>query len=929
MKTKIAVLLGGLLIPLLSISQVTTNNAQTVEWYVQNVLVGTGVTITNVQYNGGPATVPMPCVGEFANVPTGADVGLVEGMIMGSGDITMASQLNIAGSSSLGGTGAMGVDTDLQSITVNQIYDECIVEFDFVPDGDSIKFNYVFASEEYDEYVCGSVNDAFGFFLTGPNPLGGAYTAQNVALIPDPASWPTLVYTATGVSINSVNLGVAGSAGSASTCTAVDPAWTTYNIFYTQNLTGNYEYDGRTIALPVAVPVICGQTYHIKLAIGDGGDSAFDSGVFLEKGSFSSLNTVNVSAEVANGDTILYEGCNEAFFAFSRPDTTLDFTVYFNVTGTATMGSDYSNIPDSLEMPAGVFNDTIFIFPNIDTLVEPTETIVIEIYYLNCLGTFDTITATLIITDFVPLTATMNIPPVDPCLAPDSLLVNLAFTGGGSLDSLSWDMGNGTIIIDDTIVNYYYTTQGTYYIEMYARDVCGNDTTLYDTVVYIANYTVSSAVQPPDQMLCFPPYDVDFDAGLPAPPNAYWDFGDGTGTSTTINPTYTYADTGSYTVMYIAIDSSTCNIADTVYMTVLIEAPETLTASIDIPFVDPCLAPDSLLVHMEFTGSGADSIHWDMGNGVTFINDTMVDYYYTTNGVYIITMYAEDICGNTAIISDTLSYIAAVTATNAIPPPDQLLCDPPFDVTFDGGTPAPPNAFWDFGDASGTSTTVSPTYTYADTGTYNVMFVAIDSSTCNIADTAYMTVVVEQAETFAAVLDFDPPPPCGSDTMFLDMAFTGSGADSLIWDMDDGNVFNTNSVNHYYTIPGTYTITMEAYDLLCNKSEIISHTVNFLGAQVFTVIVPNVFTPNGDGVNDEVKFDDADPNGNFNFVVFNRWGKKVFESTNPLTNWDGKNPNGKELEDGLYYYELIFKDQCSAEEEQTRTGYIHLMTRQN
>jgi len=757
MKIKIAVLLGGLLIPFLNYAQVTTDNTQTVEWYVQNVLVGTGVTITNVQYNGGPATVPMPCVGEFGNLPTGADIGLVDGMIMGSGDITMASQNNLGGGSSLGGTGAAGVDTDLAGITISPIFDECIVEFDFVPDGDSIKFNYVFASEEYDEYVCGTVNDAFGFFLTGPNPLGGSYTAQNVALIPDPTTWPVLNYTTTPVSINTVSLGVAGTFGTAGTCAAVDPLWSTYNVFYTQNTTGNYEYDGRTIALPVAVPVTCGQTYHIKLAIGDGGDSAFDSGVFLEKGSFSSLNAVNVSAEVANGDTILYEGCNAAFFAFDRPDTNSAFTVYFNVTGTATMGSDYSNIPDSLELPVGTANDTIFIFPLIDALAEPSETVVIEIYYLNCLGTYDTISATLVITDFTPLTATMDIPPVDPCLAPDSLLVNLEFTGGGSLDSLSWDMGDGSFFVDDTIVNYYYTTQGTYYIEMYARDVCGNDTTLFDTVVYIANYSVS----------------------------------------------------------------------------------------------------------------------------------------------------------------------------NAIPPPDQLLCDPPFDVTFDGGTPAPPNAYWDFGDASGTSNVVSPTYTYGDTGTYNVMFVAIDSSTCNIADTAYMTVVVEQAETFAAVLDFDPPPPCGSDTMFVDMAFTGSGADSLIWDMDDGNVFNTNSVNHYYTTPGTYTITMEAYDLLCNKSETISQTINFLGPQVFTVIVPNVFTPNGDGVNDEVKFDDADPNGSFSFMVFNRWGKKVFESTNPLTNWDGTNPNGKALEDGLYYYELIFKDQCSEQEEQTRTGYIHLMTNQN
>ena len=750
MKTILPICLAVCMLPSVIFSQVNTDNTQTVEWYVQNVLVGAGVAISNVQYNGGSAAVPMPQVGQFDNLPSGADVGLSEGMILGSGDITMASQANISGGSSLGGTGNSGVDADLASISTVGIFDECIVEFDFIPDGDSINFNYVFASEEYDEYACATFNDAFGFFLTGPHPGGGTYSSQNLALIPDPATWPVLTYTSTPVSINTVNLGVAGLSGTASNCSSIDPAWASYNIFYTQNLGSNYEYDGRTTVLPVKVPVICGQTYHIKLAIGDGGDASFDSGVFLEKGSFSS-NAISVSAEIANGDTILWEGCNEAYFAFSRPDTTIDFTVYFNVTGTATMGDDYSSIPDSLVMSAGTYYDTIFLYPNVDTIVESAETVTIEIYFPNCLGGFDTISATLTINDYIPLTATMDIPPVDPCDAPDSLLVQL-----------------------------------------------------------------------------------------------------------------------------------------------------------------------------EFTGQGADSIHWDMGNGVTFIDDTIVNYYYTSQGTYYITMYAEDVCGNNATVVDTVEYIVNFTQSNAVPPPDMLLCDPPYDVTFDAGAPAPPMAFWDFGDGSGTSTQINPTYTYADTGSYSVMYVAIDSSTCNIADTAFFTVNIEQAESFAAQMSFEPPPPCGVDTLFVDLAFTGSGADSLVWDMGDGIVYNTTTVNHFYTVPGTYTVTMEAYDLVCNKTETISQEVSFLGPQLFEVIVPNVITPNGDQQNDEVKFEDADPTGEFNVIIWNRWGAKVYESNSPSNNWNGTKENGKALEEGLYYYELIYKDRCSGQDEQLKTGYIHL-----
>ena len=155
-------------------------------------------------------------------------------------------------------------------------------------------------------------------------------------------------------------------------------------------------------------------------------------------------------------------------------------------------------------------------------------------------------------------------------------------------------------------------------------------------------------------------------------------------------------------------------------------------------------------------------------------------------------------------------------------------------------------SFWDFDDGT-TSTLTNPSHTFVDTGFFNVMYVAIDSSTCNIADTTYLTVDINQSETFAASIDFTPPPPCGSDTMWVNLQFTGSGADSLIWDMGDGNIYMDTVVNHFYTVPGSYTISLHAVDTLCNKSETINNTVVFLGNIASEIIVPNVFTPNGDG----------------------------------------------------------------------------------
>jgi gliding motility-associated-like protein len=450
-------ILSFLLIPAIYIGQISVNNtSMTVEQYVQNVLLGGGVSISNVQYNGGPANINNNQVGSF-NDPN-SNIGLGSGLIMGSGDVQMAAQQNTGTGASLGGTGNPGTDTDLQSITPNQIYDECVIEFDFIPDGDTISFNYVFASEEYPDFVCGTVNDAFGFFITGTDPNGGTYNAQNIALIPNPNN-PSL-YTTTAVSINTVNPGVAGLFGMAFNCSSIDPNWASYNVFYQGNTSNNYEYNGSTTVLVAKAHVVCGETYHIKLAIGDGGDAAFDSGVFLEEGSFSSSG-VSIETGINNGsalsslDTLLYEGCNNAYFVFSRIDTNVDFTIQFDVSGTAQNGIDFPTIPDSLVMPIGTQSDTLFIYPNVDNLLEPTETVIIYIYYISCGSQLDTISATLYINDYTPLSLVL----------PDSVNICPEIDGsyflegawGGGIDPYNFLWSNGSTDTNSITVSPYST----------------------------------------------------------------------------------------------------------------------------------------------------------------------------------------------------------------------------------------------------------------------------------------------------------------------------------------------------------------------------------------------------------------------------------------------------------------------------------------
>lgn len=440
------------LLPFFCVCQlIIDNNNLSIDQYIQNILIGDGVSISNVTFNAGPASILSEQLGSFED-NNSLVTGISNGFIMGTGDVQLAAQPNISEGESLGGTGLPGSDADLQSLTSNTIYDECVIEFDFIPEGDSISFNYVFGSEEYPEYVCATYNDAFGFFLTGPNPYGADYNAKNIALIPNPNNLET--FTNTPVAINTVNPGVSGLFGFSTTCSAIDPNWSSYSIFYNDNNNSAMEYDGSTTVLKATAAVYCGVSYHIKLAIGDGGDSNYDSGVFLEGSSFSS-NVVEIESGIAQGDTLLYEGCNSAFFNFERVDASNDFTIYFELGGTATMGEDYPIISDSIIVPAGQFRDTIFIYPTLDSIAESTESIELSIIFERCYGQFDTSKATIYISDYSPLNLSL-IDSLNICNDfGETALIKADWNGGINPFNFEWSNGQS---IDSIIVSPEFNT---------------------------------------------------------------------------------------------------------------------------------------------------------------------------------------------------------------------------------------------------------------------------------------------------------------------------------------------------------------------------------------------------------------------------------------------------------------------------------------
>lgn len=370
-------------------------------YLVEEVLTGGGcLVVENVIYRGDPAA-----LGYFKR-KNNMDIGFSEGIMLLTGDSTnIYGPNNDTGPANDTDFNRPG-DADLEALIPpdNQgfnisTYDAAILEFDFVPTSEVLTFNYVFASDEYPEYVCSDYNDVFAFFISGPGIVG----TENLAIIPN---------TNIPVAINSVNNGIPGANASFPTPNCISLANSQY---YVTNNPGNplSQFDGYTIPLTaMATDLVPCETYHIKLALADAGDGIFDSAVFLEANSFSAGSEIDVSSIGSVGGTRnVLEGCQTGQFVFRRVNyTTLDnpYEIEYTVSGTAINGVDYTGLSGQIIIPPGDTSIVVTIEAVNDNLEEDVESITLTIENVQCECTFVPLSASLLLFDNTNVTAGEN-----------------------------------------------------------------------------------------------------------------------------------------------------------------------------------------------------------------------------------------------------------------------------------------------------------------------------------------------------------------------------------------------------------------------------------------------------------------------------------------------------------------------------------------
>ena len=359
-------------------------------YQMASIIAGPGVTVFNASYVGMPIA-----SGSFNSV--GTAVGLNSGIVLTTGEAvqSIGPNDNDASTTQFSTAG----DSDLESLTGAQTFDAAVLEFDFIPQSDTLTFRYVFASEEYPEFVCSEFNDLFGFFISGPGIVG----KSNLALIPG---------TTSPVAINTVNNGSIGLSVSGPPSTNCG---LTNSAFYIDNTGGlDIQYDGLTTILTAEIIVTRCLTYHLKIAIADGADSALNSGVFIEAGSLSSTAIVTAGSD-------------------------LSACVNLNsfIGGASTVGWNYSWSPATGLNNAAISNPSIALTNNGTSPVSYNYVVTAD----N--GTTCILHDTVVVTINPFPTSPFSISTLSSCQGDT---VNINYTGNTITGNYNWNFSGGTIV---------------------------------------------------------------------------------------------------------------------------------------------------------------------------------------------------------------------------------------------------------------------------------------------------------------------------------------------------------------------------------------------------------------------------------------------------------------------------------------------------
>lgn len=402
-----------------------------------------------------------------------------------------------------------------------------------------------------------------------------------------------------------------------------------------------------------------------------------------------------------------------------------------------------------------------------------------------------------------------------------------------------------------------------------------------------------------------------------------WDFGDGT-TSTDQNPTHTYTEPGEYTATLQVVGADDCT-------SELFEIPITIHEIPTFDFTATSLCEgDNTLFTFDNLSDNSEIVDWswDFGDGSDASTEQNPEHQFPSSGEYTITVTAESEfgCSNTFTKTIEINPLPIVSFDA-----DEPIGCAPHCVNFTDNSTTENgeinNWLWDFGTANQeTSFQQNPKFCYPPISsgeeTYDITLTVTTDLGCE--NTIAYPDFIHLYAPVTASFTVDPTETFVPDTE-ITFENNSQNATENIWDFGDGtDPTSNNSTDFSHSYPtetgGTYEILLVTTNGPCSDSSTAIITIISPDPEY---VIPNIFTPNGDGQNDMFKLQDVTNVKEIDIVILNRWGNVVFESDDINFEWNGKVKNdGGECSEGVYFYKINFTG--LNKNTSLESGYLHL-----
>ncbi len=521
------------------------------------------------------------------------------------------------------------------------------------------------------------------------------------------------------------------------------------------------------------------------------------------------------------------------------------------------------------------------------------------------------ITVSKPVSRFVALAQTSDCPPF-----------NAVFIDQSDLDVISWKWIFGDTISQNNNQSYIqnpqhiYSNSGSFDVTLEVINSRGcKDTTTIPNYIFVDGPRGTFDFNP--KVGCAP-LTVTFTSNAQNTADYFWVFGDG-GSATGSSVTYTFNDGGFYLPVLVLKDSLNTAIGDTAFCSVTIVSTDTIRVVDGVPdfsIIDSLFCRNELVQFTDIsTGNGSiNQWLWNFGDGTS---STMQNpsHGYTTPGDYTVTFTVwVDSCERT---------VAHFVHVFPFPDVQVLITDTlgcsPFETDFyivpESVVPPGFAWLWDFGDGSPAIPYQNTDHQYSTSGLYDVSLTITFGNGCenNYHYPANITVYPTPNAEFAYDANYVYP---GVPINFTDQSI--GDVFSWNWTFGDGTNAITQNTVHSWPTSGYHRVS-----LVVTSSHGCQDSISYQLVTTEGVKIPNVFTPNNDGFNDEFYIETY---GEFEIAemkIFNRWGELIWETISPTEFWNGKNGSGEDYPTGTYFY--IYNAKSMSGKEYKSHGSVTLL----